>query len=74
MKFDDRELEALKTVLTDRLDGLADPSLNKMLSKDIAYLKLKFFDEEYHDVVIPVQTALRKIIEEIILRRVQEDA
>jgi len=70
MKFDDKELEVMKTVLTDRLDSLADPSLSELLSKDLAYLKLKFFDEENHDVVIPLQTALRKIIEEIILRHV----
>jgi len=68
--FTDQELNMMKTVLTDRLNDWVDPSVSDKLAKEIAYLRLDKFDPEYADVVLPIQTALRKIIEEIIMRQV----
>jgi len=72
--FTDQELNIMKTVLTNRLDDWINPDVPQMLAKDIAYLKLEKFDPEYADVVLVIQTALRKIIEEIILRQVHDTA
>ena len=69
MKLKDSQLIIIKDRLTDYLESICDPSLPRMLSKDIAYLKPSFFDLPEKDVR-PVQVVLRKIIEEIILRRV----
>lgn len=71
-QFNDNELKIIKELLTDKLDEFADPALPKLLAKDLAYLKQAFFNGDA-DVVIPIQTALRKVIEEIILRRVKQD-
>jgi len=70
MKFNDKELEAIKIVLTDHLDSYADPSLHSVLAKDIAYLSPKHFDGVEPEDIYPFQTALRKVIEEIIMRQV----
>ena len=72
--FTDQELNIMKTVLTDRLDDWIEPGVPQLLAKDIAYLKLEKFDPEYADAVLTIQTALRKIIEEIILRQVHDTA
>lgn len=74
MKFTDDELRVMKTILTEKLDSMADPSLPIMLSKDIAYLKIDFFHPHEPNKIFPIQTSLRKVIEEIILRRVHQNS
>ena len=67
--FTNQELNIIKTVLTDRLDDWIEPGVPQLLDKDIAYLRLEKFDSKHVDAALLIQTALRKIIEEIILRQ-----
>jgi len=71
--FTDQELNIMKIVLTRRLNDWINSDVPKLLAKDIAYLKLDKFDPIWHiDSVLLIQTALRKIIDEIILRQVDD--
>lgn len=70
-QFNDKELEIIKDLLTAKLDSIADPGLPQLLSKDLAYLKHTLFHGKPEDV-ITIQTALRKTIEEIILRQAND--
>ena len=69
LMFTDQELNIMKTVLTDKLDDWIEPGVPQLLAKDIAYLRLEKFDSKHVDAALLIQTALRKIIEEIILRQ-----
>ena len=74
MKLTDEELKSTKIALTNYLESYADPRiLSSVLAKDLAYLKLDFFDTE-PEAIYPFQTALRKIIEETIMRQVKNDS
>ena len=65
MKFTKQELTVIKDLLYETLESEYN-GINNINAKELAFAKTEDFDEDSHHNILDTQSALKKVIEEIV--------